>query len=94
MLQLHSFALLLAALSGGVSASVVNTFLPIVNEEIAPDGFSRITTLASGTFPGPIIRATKGDELKIDVLDKLQSSSLDLATSIVRSLFFGMRLEP
>ena len=42
MLQLHSFTLLLAALSAGVSASVVNTVLPIVNEEIAPDGFSRM----------------------------------------------------
>ncbi|KAH9998717.1 laccase [Russula vinacea] len=82
MLQLHSFALLLVALSGGVSASVVNTDLRIANKVIAPDGFSRITTLASGTFPGPIIRAKKGDKLKIEVLDELESSSLDLATSI------------
>ena len=42
MLQLHSFALLLVALSAGVSASVVNTDLRIVNEVIAPDGFSRM----------------------------------------------------
>jgi hypothetical protein len=69
------------------------------------------TTLASGTFPGPIIRASKvgsvggcssfpfdfdtsqGDELKVNVLDQLQNNSLDLATSIVRSLVFGMHLE-
>jgi hypothetical protein len=42
MLQLHSFALLLAALSGGVSASVLSTSLSIVNEKIAPDGYSRL----------------------------------------------------
>ena len=42
MLQLHSFALLLAALCGGVSASVVDTSLFIVNKKIAPDGYSRM----------------------------------------------------
>lgn len=35
----------------------------------------------------------QGDELKINVLDQLQNDSLDLATSIVRSLFFEMHLE-
>ena len=29
--------------------------LPIVNKEIAPDGFSRAAVLAGGTFPGPLI---------------------------------------
>jgi hypothetical protein len=42
MLQLHSFALVLAALSGGVSAAIVSTSLDIVNQQIAPDGFSRL----------------------------------------------------
>lgn len=69
------------------------------------------TVLASGTFPGPIIRANKvrsvggccffpfdfdapqGDELQVNVVDQLKNSSLDLATSIVRSLVFGMHLE-
>ena len=35
----------------------------------------------------------QGDELKINVFDRLQNDSLDLATSIVRSLIFGMHLE-
>lgn len=42
MLQLHSFALVLAALSGGVSAATVSTSLDIANQQIAPDGFSRL----------------------------------------------------
>ena len=42
MLQLHSFALVLAALSGGVSAATVSTSLDIVNQQIAPDGFRRL----------------------------------------------------
>ncbi|KAF8493492.1 laccase [Russula emetica] len=82
MFHLHSFSLLLAALSLGVSASVVSTSLDIVNTQLAPDGYSRLTTLASGTFPGPVIRANKGDELKIEVTDQLTNNSLDLETSI------------
>ena len=43
MLQLHSFVFLLAALSGGVSASIGPVAdLQIVNKVIAPDGFSRV----------------------------------------------------
>ncbi len=41
MLQLHNLALLLAALSRGISAAVVSVSLPVVNEEISPDGFLR-----------------------------------------------------
>ena len=41
MLQIHHLALLLAAISKGASAAVVSYDLPIVNEEIAPDGFLR-----------------------------------------------------
>jgi hypothetical protein len=42
MLQLHNLALLLAAVSKGVAAAVVDVSLPIVNGEIAPDGFTRV----------------------------------------------------
>jgi hypothetical protein len=42
MLQLHILALLFAAISKGVGAAVVIVDLPIVNEEIAPDGFHRV----------------------------------------------------
>ncbi|KAN0114020.1 multicopper oxidase [Russula decolorans] len=82
MLHVHSFTLFFAALSLGVSASVVSTSLDITNKQLAPDGYSRLTTLASGTFPGPVIRANKGDELKIEVTDRLKNNSLDLETSI------------
>lgn len=42
MLQLHILALLFAAISKGVGAVVVSIDLPIVNKEIAPDGFHRV----------------------------------------------------
>ncbi|KAI0252554.1 laccase [Lactifluus subvellereus] len=89
MLHLCTFVFLLATLSGGLSACIgPDASLPIVNKVIAPDGFSRIATLADGIFPGPIIRGKKGDEFRINVLDKLKDKSLDLATSIHWHGFF------
>jgi iron transport multicopper oxidase len=84
MSRIRSFICLLAALSAGVSASIgpVIADLAIVNKELAPDGFTRITTLADGVFPAPIIRGKKGGEFSINVVDKLVNTSLDLATSI------------
>ncbi|KAH9953170.1 laccase [Russula dissimulans] len=83
MSQLRSLVLLLAAVAGGVSAAIgPGTDLPIVNKYIAPDGFSRLTTLAGGTFPGPIIAGQKGTEFSINVIDQLENPSLDLGTSI------------
>ena len=35
------------------------TDLPIVNKDIAPDGFTRPAALAGGTFPGPLITGQK-----------------------------------
>jgi len=83
--------LLLGALSGSVSATSIGpqatsigpqAIIPVVNKFIAPDGYPRISTLAWDTFPGPVIRATKGDEFEIAVVDLLHNTSLDLATSI------------
>ena len=42
MLQLRILALLFAAVSKGIGAVVVSIDLPIVNKEIAPDGFRRV----------------------------------------------------
>jgi hypothetical protein len=42
MLQFHNLALLFVAISKGVTAAVVSVDLPIINEQIAPDGFSRM----------------------------------------------------
>lgn len=33
--------------------------LHIVNKNLAPDGFTRPTVLAGGTFPGPLIKGNK-----------------------------------
>ncbi|KAF8448747.1 laccase [Boletus edulis BED1] len=58
------------------------TKLNIVNKVIAPDGFPRSTVLAEGTFPGPLIAARKGDNFRINVVNWLNDTSMDTATSV------------
>ncbi|KAF8474377.1 laccase [Russula ochroleuca] len=83
MLQFRSPAWFLVAIAGSVSAAIgPSATLPIVNEQVAPDGFSRPAALAGSTFPGPIISGTKGAEFSINVVDNLNDSSMDLGTSV------------
>ncbi|ESK85746.1 laccase [Moniliophthora roreri MCA 2997] len=61
--------------------------LHIVNNQISPDGFQRPVVLAgqtssTATFPGPLIRANKGDELQINVINELTDPSMDRSTTI------------
>ena len=59
MAFLQSFVALIA-LSVSVNAAIGPvTDLHIVNANISPDGFSRPTVLAGGTFPGPVIQGNK-----------------------------------
>ena len=49
-----------AVFVAGVSAAIGPvTDLHIVNKNLAPDGFTRPTVLAGGTFPGPLIKGNK-----------------------------------
>ncbi|KAJ7159025.1 laccase 2 precursor [Mycena crocata] len=59
-----------------------STSLQIVNKQIAPDGYSRSSVLAGGTFPGPLIRGNKGDRFSINVQDRLTDTSMLVSTSI------------
>ncbi|KAI3615298.1 laccase [Moniliophthora roreri] len=61
--------------------------LHIVNKQISPDGFQRSAVLAGKTgrtaaFPGPLIRANKGDQFQINVIDELTDPTMDRATTI------------
>ncbi|KAG2346016.1 laccase [Suillus weaverae] len=58
------------------------TNLTISNKVITPDGFTRSTTLAGGTFPGPLIQANKGDHFAINVVNELDDSSMYKSTSV------------
>ncbi|KAH9038809.1 laccase C [Lactarius pseudohatsudake] len=80
----HLLSLLfLAAASRRVSASIGPTaVLEISNADLAPDGFSRSTVLAGGTFPGPLIIGNKDDQFSINVTDQLTDTSMNVATSV------------
>ncbi|KAH9168159.1 laccase [Lactarius sanguifluus] len=87
MTGFRSLAVLLATISGGVSAAIgpiaklliQNVALDAVT---APDGFSRSATLANGGVTGPLIQGNKGDTFSINVHNQLVDKSLDLVTSV------------
>ncbi|KAF8553018.1 laccase [Imleria badia] len=58
------------------------TNLTISNGMIAPDGFLRSTTLAGGTFPGPLIMVNKGESFAINVVNELKDPEMWLSTSV------------
>ncbi|KAI9431522.1 laccase C [Lactarius indigo] len=82
MNNLLSF-LLLAVASQRVSAAIGPTaVLEISNADLAPDGFSRSTVVAGGTFPGPLIQGNKDDQFSINVTDLLTDTSMNVGTSV------------
>ncbi|CAG8690848.1 34953_t:CDS:2, partial [Racocetra persica] len=40
--------------------------------QLAPDGFSRVVWAVNGQYPGPIIRANKGDKMEVTVINELE----------------------
>ncbi|ESK87303.1 laccase [Moniliophthora roreri MCA 2997] len=61
--------------------------LHVVNKQISPDGFQRDAVLAGGssgtaTFPGPVIKATKGNRFELNVIDELTDPTMDRSTSM------------
>ncbi|CAB4495873.1 unnamed protein product [Rhizophagus irregularis] len=49
--------------------------LKLAKAELAPDGFSRIVLTSNGQYPGPMIRANKGDQIVIHVKNNLSDST-------------------
>ncbi|KZT20141.1 multicopper oxidase [Neolentinus lepideus HHB14362 ss-1] len=68
--------------------SHAQTFIPpvgnlsVVNEVIAPDGFPRSAVLVDGQFPAPLIKATKGDRVQMNVHDLLEDNTMERALTI------------
>ncbi|KAJ7464321.1 laccase [Mycena galericulata] len=79
MLPIAIFAL--SAFSGTYAAIGPSANLEIVNKRISPDGYSRSSVLAGGTFPGPLIKGNK-DHFSLNVEDKLTDTSMLVSTSI------------
>ncbi|EPQ57227.1 laccase [Gloeophyllum trabeum ATCC 11539] len=74
----------LSAVAGALGVTVVgpNTNLTISNVQLSPDGNSRSTVVAGGSFPGPIIKANKGDHFKINVVDQLTDNTMLTSTTV------------
>ncbi|EIM85733.1 laccase [Stereum hirsutum FP-91666 SS1] len=76
MPHLPSIFLLSGYFIAGINAAIGPVAdLHIVNKVIAPDGYSRDTVLAGGTFPGPLITGLKGAEFKLNVHDDLTDTN-------------------
>ncbi|CAA7263068.1 unnamed protein product [Cyclocybe aegerita] len=56
--------------------------LNIVNKAISPDGFKRSAVLVQGSHPAPLIKATKGDQFRLNVVNKLNDDTMLRSTSI------------
>ncbi|PPR00250.1 hypothetical protein CVT24_005018 [Panaeolus cyanescens] len=80
---LTSFAILAVAFAGRAFGAIgpVAT-LNIANANIAPDGFTRSSVLAGGTFPGPVITGNKGDNFRLNVVNALTDVTMHKTTSI------------
>nr|ACL93333.1 laccase [Rigidoporus microporus] len=82
-------AFVTVALALGAFASVGPVAdIPIVNANLSPDGFTRTTVLAGGTFPGPLIVGNKGDNFKLNVVDQLTDANQLKTTTIHWHGFF------
>ncbi|KAI5831415.1 multicopper oxidase/laccase, partial [Schizophyllum commune Tattone D] len=88
LIILRTCAAIAALLSSSASAAKVlhsKASLAISNGPVAPDGIERIGVLVNNEFPSPMIKATKGDKFRLEVLDRLSSlvdPNMYIATSI------------
>lgn len=76
-----AFLLTLAAVVVATTLGPMTT-LTIANKDISPDGFSRSATVVNGIHPGPVIAVTKGDRLRINIVNQLTDSVQERGTSV------------
>ncbi|KAJ7202279.1 yellow laccase [Mycena pura] len=86
--MLSAAFLLLSTVSSAYASIGPIAELEIVNKVIAPDGFTRSTVLAGGTFPGPLIKGSKGNKFELNVVDDLTDGTMLKSTSIHWHGFF------
>ncbi|KIJ45864.1 multicopper oxidase [Sphaerobolus stellatus SS14] len=65
------------------AASVVQDWT-LAATPIAPDGFTRTAALINGVYPGPLLKANKGDTVTVNVDNQLNNDHMRKSTSIVR----------
>ncbi|OCH90801.1 phenoloxidase [Obba rivulosa] len=80
--QFLRVVIVLSSFNGIMAAIGPSADLVIANKDITPDGYTRATALAGGTFPGPLINGYKGDTFRINVINELQNETMLKSTSI------------
>ncbi|KAJ7182989.1 laccase [Mycena crocata] len=78
------FFLLSAALFSSVNGGAIGPVADVrlTNKQVSPDGFARSSIVINGGFPAPLIKANKGDHLRLNVIDDLTDASMPRAASI------------
>ncbi|KIJ50346.1 multicopper oxidase [Sphaerobolus stellatus SS14] len=71
---------LLSSLSA--NAAVVTQTFHLTSQNIAPDGFRRPAAVINGQFPGPVLKANKGDTVFVNVVNNLNDPNMRKSTSI------------
>ena len=83
MVFLPKAAILTLAIVSVSHGAVVTEGWSIGSTNIAPDGFTRSAALVDGVFPGPLLKANKGDTIVVNVVNNLTDSTMRRSTSIV-----------
>ncbi|CAE6434081.1 unnamed protein product [Rhizoctonia solani] len=81
--MLSTIALVAFAAAGSTLGAIVNYDFVINNVNAAPDGFERSVVAVNGQIPGTLIKANKGDTLRVNVTNQLTDSSMRRSTTIV-----------
>jgi FtsP/CotA-like multicopper oxidase with cupredoxin domain len=71
ILDMRTFSLSLLLLSGMAFARTRHYTLDIGNSLVAPDGFQRSAVTVNGNTPGPVLIASKGDKMIVNVKNSL-----------------------
>ncbi|KAG8723224.1 laccase [Ceratobasidium sp. 395] len=72
----------LSLFTSSALADVVKYTLNVANGQVTPDGVTRNAVLVNGRFPGPLIKANKGDTLKITVNNQLTDPTMRRSTAV------------
>ncbi|CAE6424865.1 unnamed protein product [Rhizoctonia solani] len=80
--MLPTIALVAVAAAGSTLGATVNYDFVISNINAAPDGFERSVVAVNGQIPGTLIKANKGDTLRVNVTNQLTDSSMRRSTTI------------
>ncbi|KAF8515454.1 Cupredoxin [Gautieria morchelliformis] len=79
---MRTFSTSLLLLSGIAFARIRHYTLDIGNALVAPDGFQRSAVTVNGNTPGPVLIASKGDKMIVNVTNSLSDPFMRRSTTV------------